>query len=165
MFKEYNKQEKREEIERQKYSMSTDILYRPQAEYGTRLAKQLTKLCRSLAVVDGYRAVTYKAYRLAERAAMDTATGFHVDIVLELLAQSSAVSGGEVAKLARIPMNTCYRVLEDMLLLDILVKEVKEAQGARGRRSFLYSISNKVQDLWRRAKIGLSPTSQEKELR
>ena len=85
-----------------------ELIYRPTPEVGTRLAKQLVKLAQCLAVVLGKKRIDMDCYRLIYQVAIDTATGWNLDIFLFLMDNfPRPVLKEEIEIAARIASTTC----------------------------------------------------------
>lgn len=99
-----------------------ELLVRPQAEVGTRLAKQLLKLMRGLAMLDGRKEISEADYQVATRVALDTGAPFHAEIVRVLLSlpPGGGLLRGEIAERVAVSSETVRRRLEDLRLLGIV---------------------------------------------
>lgn len=126
------------------------ILYRPQAEVGTRLAKQLKKLAISLqAIAGGGKIVTPDCLKLVRRVALDTASDFDMEITMAVgRAGAQGLTLHQLSEKLRIPKTTLKEKLEDMELLDILRHEKEPNQAGRGAPTFRFLLSKQVQPLW-----------------
>lgn len=144
----------RAEVERNKWS--DEIMYRPQYEVGTRLAKQLVKLALGLAIVDGKKKIDEDVYRLVERVAFDTAIGFHLDIIQALMSKGGSGDRESVAEVSGVPMSTLSRIMDDLCMLRVLRKEVVKTRTLRGNKN-VYHVSKKIRQLWQRAKVSVAP--------
>lgn len=144
----------RAEVERDYHTQ--EILYRQQGESGTRLANQLMKLAQCLTVVEGKSQVDYDVYRLVERVALDTAIGFHLDVVDALMKAGGETDRDSLSKAADIPMSTLSRNLDDLCVLNVVYKRSERNMHGRGIR-FMYKVSRHVARYWRKAKIGKEP--------
>jgi DNA-binding HxlR family transcriptional regulator len=124
-----------------------NILYRPEPEVGTRLAKQLKKLATCLQLLDGGKVVGREAYRLAERVALDTCKGFELDIFQSVGAEGKTAQ--EIAESVGIPRTTLRESVENMVLLGVLRREkVKGDGGRRGAPEVQYSLTSVGQQYW-----------------
>lgn len=167
--------------------MSQDnIAFRPSAEIGTRLVKQLGKVTQFLAFVTNKRSVDMDTYRIAEQLGLDTAYGWSRDIVFYLsqFKPDDPQSTGEIQKGANIPRTTLDRQLTNLTLLNVvedfeqitdpdmegapptLNRNIPPAGGDNtprglrrvGRPSRFYRLSEHFRNLWERAKITADPT-------
>lgn len=132
---------------------SGDIQYRVRPEVGTRIAKQLIKLGKALAVVLGKTTIDARCYELMERVAFDTSAGWHKDIIKLLITQENPINAKEVAYQAQVPYSTASRKLEDLLELGVVQRE-RMKTASRGQPPFGYVVTKPIRDLWKSAKIG-----------
>ena len=130
-----------------------EIYYRPEIEIGTRLAKQLTKLMMGLSLLNQRSTVLFEDYKIAHRVALDTAIGFHADIVRTLATNPRELTRTELCDMTNIPQTTMERNLEAMQALGVVqCRKPEQALTNRpGIRPYLYSVTGKVQDLWYQA--------------
>jgi ribosomal protein L37AE/L43A len=111
-----------------------EIEARPVVEVGTRLAKQLIKLGRCLAIVWGKKAVDLQCFELVQKLAFDTAYGFTLDVFNYLLVQyPRPVLKKELEDRCKIPSTTLQRRLEAGILLGAFVR--KKSEDANGKAS------------------------------
>ena len=140
---------------------SGDVTYRPQSEIGTRLGKQLAKFAIALSVVEGKDAVDDETYQLTEKVALDTAVGFHLNVV-EAIVESGGLAGtttaDNIGKLAFIPRSTLSRVLDDLTLLGAIQKGDGTNKLGTGIR-FEYSLTKRMRRLWRDAGLSLKSST------
>lgn len=141
------------------YSKSTgDINYRPRPEAATRLTKQLGTLCQALAVVLGKTTIDQDCYRLAEKVAMDTSTGFHLEILKALMeAHPRPLTRNELASRCTLKERTIDQKLHSLLELHAVIRIVapipEDGRPHSGKPPFLYKPSPTIIDLWQRAKV------------
>lgn len=99
---------------------------RPSAEIGSRLGIQLAKLAKGLAMVYGHAEVTMEEYRLLKKMMLDTIPQRNEDIFRHLLRMCPTVkqttTAAQIALATRYPVATVQRLLQDMDVLDIVVK-------------------------------------------
>lgn len=140
-----------------------ELAYRPQTEYGTRLAKQIKKLCMALSLVKGENVVSAQTYHFAERIAQDTATGFHIDIVRAVhgLQDEGRASQRRIEIATDLPGTTVDRRLEDLCILHALQrirmkKGEQDQKGTKGGRPIgrRYEVHPYLGSLLDRAAIG-----------
>jgi len=96
-----------------------DLPYRPEPEYGTRLAKQFTKLAHAVSIVNG-TGIDRAVYEFVKRIAVDTCNAFHLDIVLCMMHVRHALTHTEISELTGIPSTTLTRRIDDLIDLGIL---------------------------------------------
>ena len=109
------------------------MLGRPFREVGTRLGTQLAKLARSLAFVRGRSEVGEEDYRLVKRVVLDTISQRHEDIIRTLFrmtgeAGADWVKIDDLVQRMRYPKSTVRRLLDDMLILQVVDKKRVEKQ-------------------------------------
>jgi len=106
----------RTEVERD--GRGDQVMYRPEHEIGTRLAKQLWKLGLCLTEVEPD---INKVWATVERVAFDTAIGWNLDIIQAMMNHGNGqMSRGELVKASNLPRSNVNRRLEDMLLTGTL---------------------------------------------
>ncbi len=142
----------RAKTERDRFS--DELLYRPSREVGTRLAKQLVKLGMNLAFIEGKSAVDASVYRLLERVALDTAIGFHVDLMQAIMQAGGEADRETLTLRTGIPGYTVLRRLIDLKDLQVLDKLPTNLQKTHiGRSRDRYRVSDWVRELWAEAGI------------
>jgi len=129
------------------------ILYRPSRELGTRAAKQMKKLLMALAM--NYRDMQYREedYQLVARVALDSCIPFYLEVVRALLRKPSRTVE-EVSKEINLPMTSCREVFDDLLFQKVLSRTQTEKAVGPGRRSYLWSVTDKVIGYWEDAGLG-----------
>jgi hemoglobin-like flavoprotein len=106
-------------------SYRNDIMTsRPTAEVGSRLGIQLAKLCRSLAMLHKREEVTDEDYTIVKKVMLDTVMQRTEDVLrtLHLQHERGPITTGDLAKLTRYPVATVLRLLQDLHVLDIVVR-------------------------------------------
>lgn len=100
------------------------ITSRPTAEVGSRLGIQLAKLCRSLAMLHKREQVNEEDYRIVKKVMLDTVMQRTEDILrfLYLSGETSPISTKDLARETRYPVATVLRLLQDLHVLDIVVR-------------------------------------------
>lgn len=144
----------RANVERKTYDRE-DLTYRPSEEVATRLAVQLGKLTQSLAVVDGSDEIHERHYALAERVALDTTIGFHLEIVTALVKNhTKGMTRAELVEELRMPLTTVDHRLDDLDVLGLLQSVCEErSRGAPGnlKKVTVFRLSERVIARWREA--------------
>lgn len=138
----------RAEVERN--TRTDQILYRPQHEVGTRLAKQLKKLAIGLAMVSETEDILEEDEALVRKIAFDTARGFHIEL-FEAVAKAGAkgILTPDLCEEVGLPSSTVYSRLEDMELLGVVYKtKDKNTQLGMGAKPFLWNASRRAMQLW-----------------
>lgn len=137
----------------------SDLVYRPEPEIGTRLAKQLIKLGQCIALVLGLPKVDEHCYELMERIAFDTALGWNLDIVHVLMRNyPNHVIRPTISETSNISESSILRKLEDLMELKIVERERIKVPGITGQPPWGYRICKRVANLWKRAKISQAGT-------
>lgn len=96
-----------------------DLDYIPSPESGTRVAKQLRKLSKSLCAVLGVESADEEVYRLIRKVAWDTAHGWRRDLYLYLFQEGEVSVTGDIADGVGFSLGTTHRQLHDMKALKI----------------------------------------------
>ncbi len=142
-----------------------ELSYRPEPEYGTRLAKQLTKLAMSVAIVNGTE-IDEEVYAFVMRIAGDTCNAYHLDIVQTMAAATHPLTYSELSDLAQIPSSTMKRRMDDLIDLKAVVKRMltekdkarfaRETQDGRlGRKPvFGFVLANRMRKFLANAGFG-----------
>lgn len=135
-----------------------EVTVRPAPEVGTRLAKQLVILGCALAEVSGTKELSDRDYRLVERVAFDTATGWNLDVVQALMERDKDDNGTgakDLATYARLPETNTRGRLAELCDLGILRKRYDENATRRATRYF-YHVAEHIRKLWLAAEVGAS---------
>lgn len=127
-----------------------EVTHRPKAESPTRLTKQLGKLAMMLAWVDDRGEVSPDDVDLVQRVAFDTAYGFNLDIVDAMMTMGGRATKSDVRDAARVPSTTCYRRMDDLETMGVVVKtDETKVPGARGGRpAAVYEVNKEIAALW-----------------
>lgn len=137
-----------------------DLHFRTRSEVGTRLAGQLLKLGKSIAIIRGKHTVDAECYRLMEKVAFDTAYGWNLDIVRVLVKHSDRkLKINELAKYVHISTSALGRKLENLLEIRAVVRDTVEpdkttkSYAKAGNPASVYSVDPKLLALWKKAKL------------
>lgn len=141
------------------------IVRRPQHEMGTRLAKQLKKLAIALCLVEGKTVVDDDIYRLVERVGMDTALGFHLDVVQAAMKAGGTATREELSQVTRLPTTNMMRHLEDLVMLKIMSRSKKGVNKLGKGITVPYVVTPRVRELWNAAKVSVDVVGMEAEVR
>ena len=143
----------RGEVERD--TRSERLLYMPEREVGTRVAKQLKKLAMALAILeDTDDTVDWDdIWRIVRRVALDSSIGFNRTILGTLLERGEPLTGADLAESTGIPVTTIRQQLEDLELLEVITRE-KRPSGAAGRPTLFWKPSGLFNDFVQEAGIG-----------
>lgn len=135
------------------------MIYRPNREVGTRIAKQLIKLGQMLAFVDGLPEINKDGYQTMVRVAFDSCIGFHLDIIQAIMFEDGAVTRKELSQETRIPETSLGRALEDLHALRILKREDLPSQGA-GRPRIAWIVNDLFAELWEESGLSDDPDAE-----
>lgn len=124
--------------------------YRPRAEIGTRLAKQLTKLCQGLCLVFGKSTVDSSIFKIVLRVSRDTATGWNLDIAAVLAKREQGLPAVKISQVARISDTSTHRKLENMLEIGVVNRSENVSAGP-GRNEYVYKLDSFYLNLWKKA--------------
>jgi len=143
----------RANVDREVYG-DRDIRYRPSHETGTRIAKQLAKLAIMLTWVFDLPEMDHEVYRIISRVVIDTAIGYHLDIVKYIVNNSHVngkVNGVLLNSMARdlgIPVSSLTRKLEDLSALGVIDRERMQTMNI-GSKPYVWFLSDRFYKLWR----------------
>lgn len=105
---------------------SGQVLYKPMMEVGTRLAKQLAKLAIGIAIYRQQKEVDLAIYDLIRRIALDTAPDRVEEVVRQIREgckdPETVMRTVDVSTRTRLPVATCFRILQDLELLRLVEK-------------------------------------------
>lgn len=109
-------------VQRERYT--GQVSFKPTAEVGTRLAKQLCKLSIGVAIFRRSEKIGAREYRVAVNTARGTAPDRVEEIVMQLYTR---LEGGvthvpQIAKWSRYPYQTVLRIIEDLEMLHVVRK-------------------------------------------
>lgn len=135
-------------VERDRYTQQ--VMYKPATEVGTRLAKQLAKLAIGIAIYRDKSEVDWETYQIVRKVALDTAPDRVEEIVRrtnELCPhKGDAAKTSDISFRSRLPIATCFRILQDLELLKLVDRHGK------GNR-YEWSLSDKFQTLIRGCRL------------
>ncbi len=133
---------------------TNEISYRPAVEAGTRLIKQLGKFGMLLGHINGDGdKISDETYARVERVAMDTAHGFHLDVLEAMMSLGGLATKKEIGEEANLPSSTLARRIDDLTMLGAVVREGKQ-RTHDGRPSVLFKVANEIAELWYKSKGG-----------
>lgn len=124
------------------------VLYRPQREIGTRLVKQLQKLAKALANWRERLLVTAEDYATVRRVALDGVPSGRVGVLGALLDADGWLTTKQVGQAASLPTETASEHLEDLWMLDLLLRQ--------GESAFSWAVTDATRHLLARAAVDLS---------
>ena len=100
------------------------VMYKPAIEVGTRLAKQLAKLAMGIAIYLQKSIVDLEVYYVIRKVALDTAPDRVEEIVRQIWkyceTDKDVLRTADVSARTRLPVATCFRVLQDLELLGLV---------------------------------------------
>jgi DNA-binding transcriptional ArsR family regulator len=129
-----------------------EITYRPRAELGVRLAKQLMKLTVSLCMVFQIEEPNDRVKRIIRKVALDTAIGFNLEIMLAIAHSSGGgLTREELTTKMNISSSKLIRHVSNLKELGI-VREAKQKttvgiNSRRGRSRYTVRLTKDVQRL------------------
>lgn len=138
----------RSNVSRNYFDNSID--YVPEAEIGTRLVKQLTKIALGIALVDRRTFLTDEDYQIAKRVALDTLSS-KKKVVLDALIQMKYQRGDqffitqEIGDICNFPSETCKKILEDLRILNAVQRS--------GTYKFSWRLSEKIWQYLEKAQL------------
>jgi hypothetical protein len=130
-----------------------DLMYRPDREIGTRPGVQLMRLAKLLAFVYDSKLDT-KVYNLVRRVAVDTCTGWSLEITAALINSMKTRTHGltttQIAERVAVTTDFARKVLVDMMELGA-VNRVLEPDDEGGTSHYRYFPSEDILLQWERA--------------
>lgn len=135
----------RAEVKRDKHE---GLLYRPTPEIGTRVATQLVKLARCLAIVFGEEEISLNVYRIVRKVALTSAIGFNLEVVEAMYSRPEGITAKTLCSLLQLSKSSIQRRLDDLQELRIVeYQPVPNNSGYRGRNTNLWYLSEDVRRL------------------
>lgn len=126
------------------------LLYRPRAELGLRLAKQLIKLAISLCLVFRIYEPDERVDRIIRKVALDTAISFQLEIMLALAhcTDPNGLTNSMISQVLNISPTSVARHLADMRELNIIkAHTVSSSRGAGGRPTSYFKLTDETDAL------------------
>lgn len=123
------------------------LMFEPYVELSSRLAQQLSLLCRALAAVHGKKVAGERQWRITRRVGLDTCQGFPYKIVRALSDSDSGSTMQELTGSTGIPSSTVYRHVENLMALRLIERHSLK-QTKRGRPANLYRLSASLRLQW-----------------
>lgn len=108
-------------VTREKYT--GQVVYKPMAEVGTRLAKQLCKLAFGISIFKREDNISTETYKTIASVAVDTIPDRVEDVVHKLFIHDGEGRTKEIASWSRLPEGTVRYLLQDLELLKIIRSE------------------------------------------
>jgi len=123
------------------------LLYRPQEEVGTRVAKELTKLLMGLSLINSPPSIGLTEYRILSRVAIDTCVGFNLEAIASLM-ESPGQTLQELSDDCSLAKSTLRDQLEDLQELGVIFIRKFENPAGRGAPIMKYYPSSDISKLW-----------------
>ena len=126
------------------------MLFKPTTEVGTRLARQLAKLGIGIAIFLNKGQIDDEVYRLMRRVALDTIPDINEDVVhavWKLTRHDPATTTTEIIETTRMPHTTVTRVLNDMVLLKTMTKQMDD------KRVIHWKLAKNIQEYIRDGRV------------
>jgi hypothetical protein len=134
-------------------SWKGELTNRPAPEVGSRLAKQLLKLGNCLSIVFGGKGeITSRVYKILEKVAFDTITGFRTEVFIEIARKPCTRQ--EIQENLQLPMSSLRRQLDELKLLGLITESTRNSRS-KGQPAKLYRLSENTAASYKAAKITL----------
>ena len=135
-------------VSRNPYDNTIDFV--PEAEIGTRLVKQLSKIAIGLAIVDKREIVSQDDYQIAKRVALDTLPSKKkaiIDALITLKIRNGDMyfTSQDIGNISDFPTETCKIILEDLRILNVILRT--------GTNRFSWKLNQRICDLLEKAQI------------
>lgn len=135
-------------VSRNPFDNSIDFV--PEAEIGTRLVKQLSKIAIGMSLIDNRTKVNQDDYQIAKRIALDTLPSkkkaiIDALIMLKIQRGDQYFATQTIGDYSHFPTDTCKRILEDLRILNITDRT--------GTNRFSWKITEHIINLLNKAKI------------
>jgi len=135
-------------VSRNQFDHTIDFV--PEAEIGTRLVKQLSKIAIGCALVDKRTTVSQDDYQIAKRIALDTLHSKKkviVDALIMLKIKQGDVyfDTQEIGDFSNFPTETCKTILEDLRILNVIIRT--------GTNRFSWKLNERICILLEKAQI------------
>lgn len=132
-------------IQRERYT--NEIIVKPEPELGMRIAKQLQKLGRGIAIFQDKKKIDEEIYRILVKVARDSCPR-RTELVIEYLARrGNPATTSEIGEAVRLPAETVGYLVRDLAYLGII-----SDKGGAGRAR-LYGISDRVERIMKPLEI------------
>lgn len=130
-----------------------ELVYRPSAEVGTRLSKQLIRMGQCIAFTLDKDIVDNECYQYMKRVALDTCYGWHRDVILAIAeAGEEGITRNDICKKAVLSSTSAHRCIEDLYELHAIESEEKRVTK-RGRPEKHWRLTESLESLWDLAKM------------
>ena len=129
--------------------------YRPVAEIGTRLAKQIIRLGQCLALIHNKKVIDAATFRVMEQVAFDTAIGYSLDLITVLIRHPKGSTETDIQRLARLSPSTLHRRLTTLIEIGAVTRSRVSTPVKAGQPAYLYAATPHVLSLWKKARVSL----------
>lgn len=137
----------RTDVERDVYQRDR-LKYRPIAEVGTRIAKQLKKLISGLALLHEDFVIRESDMKIVTRVAMDTCTPFHLELLRHLISKPG-LTVNDLSEELNIPKTNIRDTLDNLELTGVVYKQKVDD---RTKSTFWYPTKS-ILNLWNNCEI------------
>ena len=131
-----------------------NILYNPQHETGTRIAKQLKIILIALGVCNEDLKVSEEDWEIIVRVALDSCKGFTLNVAVHIDSNPHATLR-EISDAVGLPLTTLRNVMEDMTRLGFLFT-MKVDKEERGRPELVYNFTDSARRNWDGANLSVA---------
>ena len=128
-----------------------NILFNPQHETGTRLAKQMKIWLMSLGSENEDFAPNEEDWQIVTRIGLDSCRGFNLDIAIHVASNPNSTIA-DLWKATNIPHTTLRTLLDDLTRLGFL-EESKLHVGTSGQPANVYNLTDHARRNWERANL------------
>lgn len=133
------------------------VLYPPEPEIATRLAKQTIRVARYLALVLGRKTIDDKVFSIVQKIAMDTCFSWHQKVFLEAARYAKGATRGDIAHKVKMAPSTADRCLFDLLEVGAVRRKQIGAKAFRdnkpGREAFNWYLSPEMKEAYRISRL------------
>lgn len=129
-----------------------ELSYRPSAEVGTRLCKQLVKHAQCVAYVLDKDEVDDECYMIIQQVGLSTGEGWTKDILLTLAKHPEGLTKKQVSTNAKISVGNCAKYLDDLYELRAVERE-QIPDGNVGQPAYRWKLSEALVILFDLAQI------------
>jgi len=140
-------------IDREQFG-NREVSYMPSPQIGTRIAKQLAKLARFIALVMGHKSVQYEDYLLVEDTAFSTSRKMYLLILSTIAKTGGSATIKEIQLRTRLGWYTISSQINDLHLLGIIDQASIEHTKLKGRPSIKWKLTKKMESLFAFVKLG-----------
>ena len=125
---------------------------RPFVEVASRIATQLKKLGLALAVVYQRKQVDENCYRVMQKVALDSCSGWFLELV-KVMSPRHPLTNKEVAKLLNVHPNQSTKTLKDAMQLGIVEITDTRKKNVLRKNTMYYRLTNKVKRMIKNSEV------------